>query len=310
MKISPIIYKSKFNQQNFTSTRRTKYITENQNIITKPFYDKSCDFLGFTYGKILASNSTDFFRRDLPWNTLGKTLDELFPENKKVNVFNFACSDGSEPYSLAICLIEQLGEKKAKRFFPINASDIDSKIIPTVKHNKISATKEDIEAINEMTNNNIEKYFDVEYKKAKTITNSKGAIEFKDEKYILTPKKILKKNVEFKCKDFYNGLDDLKSTNNLVLCRNFWGYLKEDEIIKCAKKLYEKLDDSSIVLIGDFDLDNSYVPKFLTELGIDSVTDIWKEENILKKHEGYSDGNYKDELLMNIEAYGYHRRKC
>ncbi|MBR1976683.1 hypothetical protein IKA15_00210 [bacterium] len=35
-----------------------------------------------------------------------------------------------------------------------------------------------------------------------------------------------------------------------------------------------------------------------------------KEETISQKHEGYSDGKYKDELLMNIDAYYYHRKKC
>ena len=55
------------------------------------------------------------------------------------------------------------------------------------------------------------------------------------------------------------------------MCRNFWGYLNEDDIINCAKKLYKKLDDSSIVIIGEFDMDKNHIPKFLTELGIDST---------------------------------------
>ena len=85
---------------------------------------------------------------------------------------------------------------------------------------------------------------------------------------------------------------------------------KEDEILKCAKKLYNRLDETSFVIIGDFDLDEGNIPKFLTELGIDSATDTWKEETILQKHDGYSDGKYKDELLMNVDAYYYHKKKC
>ena len=119
MKIAPILPKIKVCTQSFRSTKRTKYLTENNKVVVKPFYDKGCDFFGHKEGKILVSNSTNFFRNDLPWNTLGKTLDELYPKGEKVNVFNFACSDGSEPYSLAICLMEQLGEDGAKRFFPI-----------------------------------------------------------------------------------------------------------------------------------------------------------------------------------------------
>lgn len=310
MRISPITSKPKFNLINFSSTKRTTYETESQKVVVKPFYDKSCDFLGHEYGRILVSNSTRFFREDLPWGYLGQRLDELFPNDEHVNVFNFACSDGSEPYSLAICLIEQLGEERAKRFFPINASDIDEKILPDEKNPKIKATKEDIKNIQEITEGNIQKYFHVKHKNERVELSSKQAVEFKDEEYILTPKKILKDCVNFNCQNFYDGLDDLKSKNNLVLCRNFWGYLNEDDIINCAKKLYKKLDDSSIVIIGDFDLEDSYVPKFLTELGIDSTNDLWKEENILSKHEGYSNGEYKDEFIAKLDAYGYHRRKC
>ncbi len=309
MRISPITNKT-FKPINFGTTERTKYITGRQKVVVKPFYDKGCDFLGSEYGRILVSNSTRFFRNDLSWGYLGQKLDDLFPNDEPVNVFNFACSDGSEPHSLAICLIEQLGEDGAKRFFPINASDVDSEIIPSEKNNQIIAEAEDIERIKKVTNGNIKKYFSVKRKGEKMTTAPNGAIGFEKEEYILTPKKILKDNVKFSCENFYDGLDNLKSKNNLVLCRNFWGYLEEDEILNCAKKLYKKLDDSSIVIIGDFDLDNGAIPKFLTDLGIDSQGDLWLEENILKKHEGYSDGNYRDELLANVEAYGYHRRKC
>ena len=159
MRISPITSKPKFNLINFSSTKRTTYETESQKVVVKPFYDKSCDFLGYEYGRILVSNSTSFFRRDLPWGYLGQRLDELFPNDEHVNVFNFACSDGSEPYSLAICLIEQLGEERAKRFFPINASDIDENILPDKKKPKIKATKEDIKEINEITNNTLKNIF-------------------------------------------------------------------------------------------------------------------------------------------------------
>ena len=165
MRITPIFPKTRAYSPNFGSTNKTRYITQDNEIVVKPFYDKGCDFFGTKDAKILVSNCTNFFRDDLPWNSLGKTLDELYPENEKVNVFNFACSDGSEPYSLAICLMEQLGEEKAKRFFPIQATDIDPKILPDNKKGVISATREDIKKNNEITNNNIKKYFSVKHLK-------------------------------------------------------------------------------------------------------------------------------------------------
>ena len=296
MRISPINYSLNYKPINFTSTQRSTYKTEKQGIISKPFYDKECNFLGYwDDGKLLCSNATRFFRDDLPWEYLGEKLDKLFPDGKKVNVFNFACSDGSEPYSLAICLIEQLGEEKAKRFFPIQASDKDSYIISKAKSGTIRATKEDIENISEISNGKIDKYFDVK-------RQYNGG-------YTLVAKDILKDNVKFSRKNFYDGLDDLKGENNLVLCRNFWGYLEEDEVIKSAKKLYKNLDKSSIVLIGVFDMDKNGVPNFLAELGIDCATDDMYEENILSKHLGYSNGNYSNEDRIRKEIRDYHYKK-
>ena len=125
---------------------------------------------------------------------------------------------------------------------------------------------ENIENISEISNGKIDKYFDVK-------RQYNGG-------YTLVAKDILKDNVKFSRKNFYDGLDDLKGENNLVLCRNFWGYLEEDEVIKSAKKLYKNLDKSSIVLIGVFDMDKNGVPNFLAELGIDCATDDMYEENI------------------------------
>ena len=92
---------------------------------------------------MVSSNSTEFFRRDFPWDNIGKVFTKHFPKGE-VCIHNFACSDGSEAYSLIIALIEQLGEKKADRFFPIIASDIDKDIVKMAASGKISATANDI----------------------------------------------------------------------------------------------------------------------------------------------------------------------
>lgn len=297
MKISPIkcnLFQKTKPNVNFGSSRRTIYKTGEGDVFVKPFYDKEMKFTNSKKGQILCSNTTDFFRDDIYWGWLARNLNTLFPKDKKVNVYNFACSDGSEAYTLAISLIEKLGEKEAQRFFPIKATDIDPYIIEEAKSGRVFAEEYDIEKLKEETGNNIEKYFTM-----KKVENG----------YILEAKDILKNNIEFSRGDFLSGLDNIEKENNLILCRNFWAYLGEDEIIKCTKKLHKKLDESSIILIGHYDLDNGYPPSFLTELSFDCVTDIYGEEYMLKKYPYNESGEYENEKAIKRKIGAYRKRK-
>ena len=275
---------------NFGTTKRTVYKTNSQDVFVRPFYDKAKKFLGYQDAQIVVSNSTRFFREDLPWNILAPALDEMFP-NGKVNTYNFACSDGSEPYSLAIALIEQLGEEKAKRFFPIMASDIDSSILPQAQNYEILATKKDMSLIKNMTGSKtVSKYFTIKEK------NKDG--------YILEPKDILKENVQFSKKSFEDGLDEVKKSNSLVLCRNFWAYMDKETILNCAKKLHKNLDNSSKIVIGKFDMDNGVAPLFLLEMGMNYVSGLHMYELILENHPDDKE-NYEHEEYIGeyIEEY-------
>lgn len=256
----------------FSSTKRTTYQCGQNEAFTLPRYNRELSIYtketGQTNAKILVSNSTDFFRPDLPWNNLGKIFNKHFPEGK-VNIHNFACSDGSETYSLIISLIEQLGEKEAQRFFPIQASDVDCEIIRMANSGKINATDYDIIAIkNQIKDGDINKYFDV---------TSLGY-----NKNILAPKEILTKNVIFETLAMDEGLDKLKKGNNIILARNFWKYLSPESLTKTSWKLREKCDKSTLLLIGKFDLTKGgSIPLHLAELGFDHYNDSKENENIL-----------------------------
>ncbi len=71
----------------------------------------------------LLSNSVDYiystqssvFRTDLDWLKFVKYLGIHFKDAEKVNVVCQACSDGSEPYTLALALIHSLGFEASKK---------------------------------------------------------------------------------------------------------------------------------------------------------------------------------------------------
>lgn len=269
MKITPIIlYKP-----NFTSTTRTTYISNSEGTFVLPTYDRDVQSMA-SFGhkndiKMVSSNSTSFFRRDLDWKTIGETFDKQFPKGK-VNIYDFACSDGSEAFSLIIALIEQLGEKKASRFFPIIASDIDDEIIKMATSGQIMAKEEDLLAMqNIIKDENVKKYF--------RITELGGG------RYLLSPKEILTKNVIFKKEGISTGLEEVqKDENNIILARNFWKYLSREDIANASWKLGQKINSKTLVIIGNFDIPrDKETPFFLKALGLDSKeNDI--NENILE----------------------------
>ena len=94
MRISPI----NFNKVNFSSTDRTIYCNKQDGRYSLPNYTTACcdenDRENST--KMVYSNRTFFFRKDLPWTSLAWYIAKQFREAPKVNVYNFACSDGSE----------------------------------------------------------------------------------------------------------------------------------------------------------------------------------------------------------------------
>lgn len=273
MKISPL----NIHKTNFKSTTRTTYVNSINGVFTTPSYSRNLNQRVTSDTRMINSNSTNFFRKDLDWEKIGRTFNKQFPHGK-VNVYDFACSDGSEAYSLIITLIEQLGEKKAQRFFPIIASDIDPEIIRMANSGKIIATEEDVfQMKNIIKNKKIEKYFNV--------TNLGG------EKYLLSPKEILTRNVIFKQESIKNGTKEIqKNENNIILARNFWKYMSFNDIAKTSWELAEKSQDKTLLLIGDFDFKKIETPFFLADLGF--IEHNNSNKNILKYDKDFNRPNY------------------
>ena len=271
MRIAPI---SNFQYKpNFKSTTRTTYISDSDGVFVLPTYNRklqnAASFSTKNDVRMIASNSTNFFRRDLDWKSIGRIFNKQFPKGK-VNIYDYACSDGSEAYSLIIALIEQLGENKAQRFFPIMASDVDGEIINMATSGKIMATQDDIFAMeNIIKDGKIKKYF--------------GVTELGGGQYLLSPKEVLTKNVQFKKEGISSGLDKVsKDENNIVLARNFWKYLSREELTNASWKIGEKANDKTLVVVGNFDISrDNETPFFLKELGFDSIPDELNQ-NILE----------------------------
>ena len=206
------------------------------------------------YDKLLYANTTLFFRYDLntahktncltdgTWRGFRKTITEHFKDASKVNVYNFASSDGSEAYSFILSLIDELGKEEAQKYFPIHAYDIDTDVVEIAQSGIIPCDFDDIKRFNQ----NLKSVCENEYYEIKTASQNPIPFSF-------VAKDNLKKKVQFNVADIQNSIDNIEPSNSLVLCRNFWPYLSKKDMCETIWKLSQKLDESSLLVIGYFD---------------------------------------------------------
>ena len=197
--------------------------------------------------KLLYANTTSFFRDDLEefgsgWIDFREAIVKAFENAPKVNVYDFAASDGSEAYSLIISLIEALGVCEAQKYFPIKAFDIDCEAVKKAKSGEILGGVGDMDALCCNTGGNVFRYFNIK----------NGPNPFTCAHYFY-PKDDIKNLVDFNEADIVDEIDNIEPDNSLVLCRNFWPYLNKDTAEKTFARLCEHLGDKSVIVIGSFD---------------------------------------------------------
>ncbi len=234
----------------FKSSDRVVYRDSNNQIC-------SCDrneLSASQSGDLIYANSTAFFRPDLnfaheqKYSTVGnwigfrKTIADEFKNTPKVNVYDFACSDGSEAYSLILSLIDELGEQEAKKFFPILAYDIDETMVETAKNGVIPCYDDDIDRLAQNVHNETLKlYYGIDFAPSRYPAHSFLASD------------ALKKNVKFSAASIQDKISQVEPSNSLVLCRNFLPYLGTKDMLEVIWQLGKILDDSSLLVIGHYD---------------------------------------------------------
>lgn len=207
---------------------------------------------------------TYFFREDLQWGNFVRYLNLRFKDADKVNIYNAACSDGTESYTLIMSLIKHLGKEKAKKFFPIKGFDLNQQQVNTAKSGEIPLLPGiyylcDLFSIKFHTLFNDKKFLNYV-----TLKNGKKGVKFKDD---------IKNLVEFRRANIFDELAKINKNeeNSVFLCRNMWMYLKEPEQEKLAKMLSEACGSNSIVVLGNYDLSASKAHSLLLKNGFEET---------------------------------------
>lgn len=200
---------------------------------------------------VVHRNTTRMFRNDLYWQDFADFLEDFFQNKDEVKVYSFACSDGSEPYSLISTIKSRT--KNPEKYFPIYASDYDDEIIKEAKRGKYEISTSEFDAMRRITNDKWANCFNLV--DAKTIE----------------PNKRTKSCVQFKTEDIIDGLDNVKKGPKVIMARNFWPYLKGSDKAKILEKLKSKMDKDSILVIGAFDQDAIKFDRELASMGFEEV---------------------------------------
>jgi len=163
----------------------------------------------------LSINVTSFFRNPEVWNAL-KTI---LPRNKTIQAWSAACSEGKEPYSIAI-LCEEIGVD-----VKIIATDVDDDAL-----NKARQGVYRIDGKNEMMDINFDKYFDTNGNEIRVKPHLKRKISFINNNLVKDPPP---------AKNF-----------DLVMCRNFLIYVEPEHKPIVAKNIAESMTKGGFLVLG------------------------------------------------------------
>lgn len=255
MKISPIL-NSKIS---FKSSERSTFRNSKGYLATDSRTVNPAD-------ELVNSNITTFFRGDLTdnsdsWIEFRKALVLGFSGIDCVHTYDFACSDGSEAYSLILSLIDEIGDEGAMKFFPVMAYDIDTGILECAKTSKIPCDKNDIDSFKKNFKNiDPKKYFSI---------SPNGRRIFP---YDFIPSKDLASKVEFRYGDITKSIDLIEPSYSLVLCRNFSRYLSFQDAYNTILKLAKRLDSTSLIVLGK--MEEEYAKNLLFSFGYKEMSKL------------------------------------
>ena len=196
------------------------------------------------FGSVTNRNTTMIFRQDFSWINFTDYLINKYKDVKKPNIYCYASSDGAEPYSLAMILISKLGEKGAKKFFPIIAKDKDAFILKDAKKGIINLTEYDLGEIKVMTGRPVSNFFDT----VDEFNDIHGDWVCKAK-----AKGLLKDAVVFEQADVVKDIKNIKKDNSIVLIRHVWPYLGKNERTQLIENLDETLGVNSAFIFSRWD---------------------------------------------------------
>ncbi|HBF40086.1 MAG TPA: chemotaxis protein CheR [Firmicutes bacterium] len=170
--------------------------------------------------KKLTINVSEFFRNAERFHELWQSILPELLKKPQIRIWSAGCSDGAEPYTIAIILHELQAQHRAR----IIASDVDRVILEKAKEavyalNEVKSVPEEL----------LPRYFDM-----------------RDSFYVL--KQPIKDMVEFRAQNLL--VDEYEENFDLIVCRNVVIYFTEDAKIVLYQKFLKALNPGGYLMVG------------------------------------------------------------
>lgn len=209
--------------------RRTKSLMQRHNIADfsqcLTLLKRDPDFRNI-YLDYFTINTSEFFRNPEQFSYLqDNILTQFLNRKEKLKIWSAPCSDGSEPYTIAILLSEL---KLQSSNFTILASDLDPNILEIAKKGIYGAN-----SLKNVPEQLLKKYF-------KKRPGNYNKFVIKDE---------IKNKVKFEKKDLTT--DSFPENWDLILTRNFFIYLTNDIKKELTKKFTAALKPNGFLFLGN-----------------------------------------------------------
>lgn len=165
-------------------------------------------------------NVTEFFRNKGIFDDFEEKFKSIISDYSEIKIWSAACSNGAEPYSIAIILDRIKETSKCK----IIATDIDDTILTKAREGKYKSNQ-----LKNLKDNEIKKYFVRE-----------------NNEYRINEK--IKKMVKFKKLDLI--MDQYEKNFQLVVCRNVVIYFNNEARTNVYKKIIESIVPGGLFFVG------------------------------------------------------------
>lgn len=250
----------------------------NNNISFGIFFNRVTDI----DGNMVYRGDTQICRNDLYFPEVVDFLEQKYKNTPKVNVVMHACSDGEEVYSFLGVLKSRLGNKKAEKYTPVLAKDIDYSHLLLAQKGVYMIGKGEFEIANGSMNGKFYDYF--KFLNRNDVDNKmwephNQAYSFIKNRYVekVSVKDELRKLAKFEQGNILEDAKRFDFKNTVLFARNFWPYLSDEEQKELAKTLARRTDESFTLIIGDYDKEEG-IDVLLEVVGFTEVA-----ENIFEK---------------------------
>ncbi len=209
---------------------------------------------------VVSTNETYFFRNERHFDALKNIcLPTIAKEksNKHLRIWSAACSTGEEPYTIAICMLENIDLFKGWKL-EIIATDIAPSVLDFARIGKYHGRR-----IEKIPPEYLRKYFD-------PVPNDPGVYVIKSD---------VKKYVDFYYLNFFKNI--YPKNLDIIFCRNVMIYFDKKHQRDLVTRFYESINKEGYLFIGHSETLHSISEDFEYQKIIESPVYVPKSGEIL-----------------------------